>query len=156
MWSDNEQPAVSLETLCLMSGRPVREIKAQLEEYWRFKEAQALRVEKKAAAMRHRQGPRRVVEALGDAHPLVSMSKFRWLQYHRASKIERGDRGGSLLSEESDFISWLLKKPEFEHLRVPLAKITNKVGWTAAEHRMANAADWGRRERNSQTLVTAA
>jgi hypothetical protein len=121
----------------------------------------------------------RVNEAMGDARPEVAMSRIRWLELHRASMVEKGDRGGSLLGDESDFIRWLLKRSDMEHLRVQLAKTTNRQAYTSAienaamtfkrdadrkrvpaspvvdqaSTRLENAADWGCRERNGTTVL---
>lgn len=155
MWSAEQTPTLTIEQLAQLNGKTVRATKEQMEDYWRIKNGKAELIEKRAAAIRHKRGPQRVNEALGDARPTISMSKLRWLQLHRASMIEKGDRGGSLLGENSDFTEWMLKRPDLEHLRVTLAKTTNKIGWTPplANVRLANAADWGRKERAGQTII---
>lgn len=178
MWSESETPALSIEQLAKLLGKSVRDTKQMMEDYWRIKNGRAEQIEKKAAEFRHRRGPMRVNEEMGDARPEISMSRIRWLQLHRASMTEKHDRGGSLLSEDSDFIPWLLKRSDMEHLRVALAKTTNRQAYTSAienavvtfkrdadrkrvpatpkvenaSTRLANAADWGRRERAGTTI----
>lgn len=155
MWSESEIPELSLEGLAKFLGKTVRDTKEMMENADRIADGRAEEVEKRAAVMRHRQGPRRVVEALGDARPHISMSKRRWLKLHRASKMEKGDKGGSLLGENSDFSEWMLKRPDLEHLRVTLAKTTNRIGWAPplAQARLSNAADFGRRERAGRAIL---
>lgn len=158
MWSESDTPSLTIEQLAKFRGKSVRETKETMEEYWRIKNAKAERIEKRAAEIRYKQGPRRVNEELGDAFPQISMSKIRWLQLHRASMIEKGDKGGSLLSEESDFTEWMLKRPDLEHLRVTLAKTTNKIGWVPplANARLNNAAEHGRKERAGKLIFDTA
>ncbi len=157
MWSESETPALSIEQLAKHLRKSVAETKAIMEEYWRIKNAKAELVEKKAAEYRYKRGPARVNEELGDARPEIAMSRIRWLALHRASMVEKGDKGGSLLSEDSDFIPWLLKRSDMEHLRVKLARKTNGVGYTPAldnaSARLANAAHFGRRERAGQAIL---
>jgi hypothetical protein len=155
MWSEDEKPQLSIGELANYLGKSLKDTKAIVEDYNRVKDGQALQIEKKAAEIRYRQGPRRVNENLGDAFPEISMSKRRWLQLFRASKVEKGDRGGSLLGEDSDFTDWLLRRPDMEHLKVTLAKTTNKIGWTSplVNARLSNAADFGRRERAGRAIL---
>lgn len=158
MWSPDETPTLSLEQFAKIRGKSVRETKGDMEEYWRLKQGRALQIEKKAAEIRHKRGPARISEALDGAFPQIAMSKTRFIELYRASKMEKGCKGGELLGEESDFTQWLLKRDDMEHLRVKLAKTTNKVGWmpTVAANRQArldNAFDYGKRERAGRAIL---
>ena len=87
------------------------------------------------------------------------MGRRRFVKLHRASMHERGCKGGELLSEDSDLTAWILKQERYAHLRTPLAKNMSTVSLSMpgsnslANRKLANAADWGRREREGRTLI---
>lgn len=156
MWSEHEEPTLPLHKLAELTGKSVAATKAAVEEDWRIRKEKGRRAEIRAAAVRHRQGPRRVREEMGDAYPEIAMSKIRWVELFRASKIERHCKGGELLSEASDFTEWALKRPDMEQCRIVLAKAQNKVGWTPnvgnAATRLTNAAKHGQKERAGRAI----
>lgn len=156
MWSENEAPTLPLHKFAELQGKSVADTKAAVEESLRIRMELGRRAEIRAAAVRQRQGPRRVREDLGDAYPEIAMSKIRRVLLHRASKVERGAKGGELLGNDSDFTEWMLKRPDMEQCRIVLAKTQNKVGWTPrvsdASCRLANAASHGAKERAGKII----
>lgn len=156
MWSESEEPTLPLHKLAELTGKSVADTKAAVEEDWRIRNEKGRLAEIRAATLRHRQGPRRVREDLGDAYPEIAMSKIRWLQLFRASKIEKNCKGGELLGENSDFVEWALKRPDMEQCKIVLAKTQNKVGWTPnvanAATRLTNAAMHGQKERAGRAI----
>lgn len=130
-----------------MLGTSVAEAKRRLEEEDRIKDGLALQSEKRAAIRRSKRGYR--YNHAIDGAPLHGMSKRRYIKLHRASLMERGCKGGELLSEDSDFTDWMLKRPDMEHCRIVLQKTMNKIGWTPplTNARLKNAAEHGRKER---------
>lgn len=127
MWSDQHAPTLSLGELSDRLGRPFREVKAAVEARWKRMQAAAEKQELKAAAARHRRGPAKVNEEIGEARPLHMMSRLRFIELYRATLIEKGCQGGELLNDE-DFTRFLLKK--LPHLRFEMAKAQNRIGWT--------------------------
>lgn len=141
MWDLNIQPTLSLPDMAKRLGISVAQLKEHLIEQDRARDAKAKQLELRAAAMRHRQGPRRVNEALGDARPEMALSRWNWLQLHRATLHERGAKGGEILNDD-DFVRWALKRNE--HWRIRVACAQNKTGWLPTVER---AKQWGERER---------
>lgn len=154
MWSDKTAPTLSLADYAKFMGISVAEAKRRIEERERILDGKALQAEKRAAALRSKRTYRYNHEL--DGMPLVTMSKRRRIQLHRASLAERGCKGGELLGNNSDFLDWLLKRPDMEHLRTRIQKAMNRLGWNpkleSESTRLANAAAHGRKERAGRII----
>ncbi len=156
MWQDNTAPTLSLPEYAKMLGISVREAKERIENEDRIRDGLALEAEKRAAAVRSKRVYRHN-DAL-DGAPVHAMSKRRYVKLHRASLMERGCKGGELLSEDCDFTEWMLKRPDMEQCKVVLQKTMNKIGWVPplANARLANAAAHGQRERAGRAIFDTA
>lgn len=147
MWNPDEKPTLSLADFAKELGMSYRNTKAMVEERERLADAKMEQTEKLAAIARYKQGPRRVNEELGDAAPEVAMSRRRWVQLFRASKMQKGCRGGELHNDD-DFVKWLLKR--CETMRIKVACAQNRTGYLPTLER---AKAWGEKERAGRTLI---